>query len=479
MRFKGTLVLLLICVGLGAYLYFYEIRGAAQREKAKQEEKVIWKVPADDVQQLDLTTQGAHITAIRGTDKQWKISIPRPVDADTDEINRLASSASDISREDVVEENAANLAPFGLEPAQTTVSIKTKDGKVHEIHFGNNNPTGNSTYAALAGKKQVFLVASYVASNFNKKLDDLRNKNVLKFEQYETQSVALQSAKGNVNLGKEGDRWWIEGKNKWAADSSAVNSLLGDLSSGRIKEFFDENPDDYAGLGFDKPILDVRLTVGKDKGIRHLTVGLEKSKLVKKGQKAKPEEKKDEKKADTTTPVLYIARDETRPELFFVDKEFVDKFLKSPADLRDKALAIYQRMDVDSITLTNPKGTISLSKSQNGDWTVGKDKKKAKWDAVNEVFDALEKPVKEFVDEPGALSKYGLDNPTTRVVLKQGANTKVDCIFGKETKDGVYAQVVGEPSVKIADKESLTKLAKSEADFLEPPPPPAPAIPKK
>jgi hypothetical protein len=478
MRFKGTLVLLLLCVGLGAFLYFYEIKGGEQRDKAKQEEKVIWKVPGDDVQQLDLTTQGQHITAVRAADKQWKITAPRSLDADADELNRLLSSASDISRDEMIEENAASLAPFGLDPAQTTVSLKTKDGKVHEIRFGSNNPTGNSTYAALQGKNQVFLVSSSVAGAFNKKLDDLRDKAILKFEQFETQSVDLQTSKGNVNLTKEGDRWWIQSKNKWAADSSAVNSLLGDLANGRIKEFFDENPGDYAGLGLDKPVLDLRLTVGKDKGIRHLTVGLEKSKLVKKGQKAKPEEKK----ADSTTPVLYIARDESRPELFFVEKEFVDKFLKSPPDLRDKALAIYQRVDIDSITVTNAKGTVSLSKSQAGDWTVGKDKKKAKWDAVNEVFDALGKPVKEFVEEPGALSKYGLDNPGTRVVLKQGAIVKLDCVFGKEAKDGVYAQVLGEPYMKIADKESLAKLGMGESDYLEPPPPPpapAPASPKK
>ena len=478
MRFKGTLVLLLLCVGLGAFLYFYEIKGGEQRDKSKQEEKVVWKVPSDDIQQLDLVTPAQRMTAVRSGDQRWKITSPRPLDADADELNRLLSSASDISREDIIEENAANLAPFGLAPAQTTVSIKTKDGKVHEIRFGNNNPTGNSTYAALQGKNQIFLVSSSVAGNFNKKLDDLRNHSILKFEQFETQSLDMRSSKGTLNLAKEGDRWMLQGKGKWAADSSAVNSLLGDLASGRIKEFFEDNPDDYVGLGFDKPAVDLRLTVGKDKGIRHLVVGLEKSKLVRKGQKAKPEEKK----TDSTNPVLYLARDESRPELFFVEKEFVDKFLKSPADLRDKVLAVYQRFDIDTITVTNVKGTVNLTKSQSGDWVVGKDKKKAKWDAVNEVFVALEKPVKEFVDEPGALSKYGLDNPVAHVVLKQGATVKADCIFGKEAKDGVYAQVAGEPFVKVADKESQTKLGKAEQDYLEPPPlpaTPAPAAPKK
>jgi len=480
MRFKGTLVLLLLCAGLGIFLYFYEIKGGEERSKSKADENVVWKVPSDEVQQLDLITAAQHITAVRSGDKQWKITAPRLLDADGDAWNSMASSASDISRESVIEENAASLAPFGLDPAQTTVALKTKDGKVRQIRFGINNPTGNSMYAALQGKNQVFLVASYVATAFSKKLDDLRNKAILNFEQFDTQSLDLQSAKGKISLAKEGDRWWIQGKDKWAADSSAVNSLLGDLSNGRIKEFFEDNPDDYASLGLDKPILEVLLTVGKDKAIKHLVVGLEKSKLLKKGQKPKPVEKKaGDKKTEDTSPVLYVARDESRKELFLVDKEFVDKFLKSPADLRDKVLAIFQRFDVDTITVTNAKGTVNLSKSQAGDWQVGNAKKKAKWDAVNEIFDALEKPVKGFVDEPGTLSKYGLDTPVAHVVLKQGGTVKADCIFGKDAKDGVYAQIHGEPFVKIADKESLDKLGKGEADYLEPAQPPPTPFPKK
>ena len=484
MRFKGTLILLIICAGLGAFLYFYEFKGAEERTKAKQEENVVWKVPGADVSQLDLITPEQHVTAIRTGDQRWQITAPRPLEADADELNRLANSAAEISRERVVDENAGNLAQFGLDPAQIAVAIKTKDGKAHEIRFGQNSPSGESTYAALKGQNQVFLVTSYVASGFNKKLDDLRSHAILGFEQYETQTLDLKNAKGTLALAKEGDRWWIQGKDRWAADSSAVNSLLGDIANGRLKEFFDENPDDYAGLGLDKPLVDVRLTVGKDKAIKHLQIGLEKSKMVKKGQsRAKPAEKKTAEETTAAGAGLYIARDESRAELFFVDKEYVDKLLKTPGDLRDKTLAFFQRTDIDAVTVTNAKGTVSLARPQAGaDWLVGQGKKKAKWDAVSEIFDALEKPVKGFVDAPGALSNYGLDQPSAHVVLKQGAQVRVDCIVGKEAKDGVYVQVKGEPYVKIAEKEVREKLGKGEADYLEPPPPPpppAPAAPKK
>ena len=190
-----------------------------------------------------------------------------------------------------------------------------------------------------------------------------------------------------------------------------------------------------------------------------------------KGQKtAKPETlKKPEQKqgaADTTASELYLARDESRPELFFVDKEFIDKLRKGPADLRDKALASFQRWDIDSITLTNAKGAFNLAKTEGGgDWVLGDGKKKAKWDVVNGILDALEKPVKEFIDSPAAPATYGLDKPAVRVVLKQKGQVKLECDFGKEAKDGVYAQVKGETSVKVADKESLEKLGKGESDL--------------
>ncbi len=476
MRFRGTLILLVVCIAFGVFLYFYEIKGGEQRTKAKEAENVVWKVPVEDVQQVDIVTPSQHITAVRTGDRQWKITAPRSLDADSDAWNSIASSASDISRTDVVEANAAYLAPFGLKPPQTTISIKTKDGKVREILLGANNPTGNSTYAVLKGKNEVFFVSSSVSSAFDKKLDDLRNHAILGFEQSEAQSLDLKNAKGATDLIKENDRWWNNGPEKWAADTSSVNGLLGDLSSGRLKEYFDGNPDEYVSLGFDKPLVDVRLTVGKDKAIKHLAIGLEKSKLVKKGEKKAAEPKKTE----AAPADLYLARDDSRPELFFVDKEFVDKFLKAPGDFRDKMLAIFQRWDIDSITLTNSKGTVNFTKTQAGDWQVGPAKKKAKWDAVNEIFDALEKPVKAFVDAPGPLSKYGLDKPVAQIICRQAGAVKVDCIFGKEDKEGVYAQIKGETLVKIADKESLDKLNKGESDFLEPPPPPpAPATTKK
>ena len=153
-----------------------------------------------------------------------------------------------------------------------------------------------------------------------------------------------------------------------------------------------------------------------------------------------------------------------------MDQELVNKLLQSRDDLREKAFAVFQRWDIDSISLKNNKGNFTLVKS-GGEWFVGGDKKKkAKWDAVNGILDSFEKKTVELIENPSPLSKYGLDKPAIQAVLRQGSNVVVECSVGGSSAKGLYAQVKGDPAVKIIDFESAAKLYVGESDLIEPPP---------
>jgi hypothetical protein len=414
-------------------------------------------------------SQGQPITAVRKSDTVWALTAPRQLDADSDDLNRLASSASNIRRESVVEQNAPDLQKFGLNPAQSSLKIKTKDGKEYALDFGNKNPTGSFTYASMPNQREVFLIQNGVVDVFNKKVDDLRNHSVLSFAQPEAQSFNIYSPKGVLQLVKDNsDRWWFKGMRNRAADSAEVRGMLNALSLGKIKEFFNENPEDYSNLSLDKPLIEVTVACGKDNAIKHLIIGPEKSKLKKKSEKntGKSSSTVESGAAEKASSDTYLAKDTSRPDLFFVEKDLVDKLLRPPDAVRDKALVSIQRWDVDSIALTNSKGSYVLGKSA-GEWFLGEQKKKAKWDTVNGILDALEKPVKGWVDNPTALSNYGLDKPGIHIVLKQGSKVLADCVFGKSAKDGIYAQVKGDSSIKIADPEGLALLDRGESDFAE------------
>jgi len=464
MRFKGTFLLLVLAIAFGSYLYFYEFKGSEKREKAKQAESQIWALDGKIILQIDLISPELHISAERKGGNTWMLTSPQTWEGDSSELNHLADSASNLRRESMVESEAKDLATFGLKPAHSSLRLKTKDGKGYAIDFGINNPTGTFTYASIPGKKEVFLVTAEAANLFVKKVEDLRNHTILSFEPSDVQSLRLKNAKGHIEIIKDSeDRWWFKGGEKRAADAPNVRGLLNALSMGKIKEFLNDSSEDYLNPGLDGSILDVSLTYGPNKAIKRLLIGTEKSKLRK---KASAKSVKADSTANSLPSNLYLAKDESRSDLFFVEKELVDKLLISQNDIRDKALASFQRWTVDSMVLINPHGTFHFTKS-GGEWFLGAAKKKAKWDAINGLMDVLEKPVKEWIDTPASYSSYGIDKPQIRIILEQGSTVLIDCSLGKAAKNGIYAYISGDPSIKVADPEGLDLLNRTESDFVE------------
>jgi hypothetical protein len=465
MRFKGTWLLMILCLALGVFIYFYEIKGGQERDKAKEAETRLWMIEGKDIKKIELHPPTGEITAVRTSDTEWSIQSPRPLEADSEELNRLADKAAELKYDSVLEESASDAAQFGLEPARSSVTITTVDDKKHTLFIGDQNPSGNRTYARVSDRNELFLMSSSLPETFDKKLDDLRNHSVLRFGQSEVHTLDITNPKGTLHLVKDAsDRWWIEGKHRVAADSPAVRGILNALSLGKIPEFFDESPEKYPNLGLKKPRFEVSLTYGNNNAIKHLSIGAEKSALPAKEVEEKPA-------ADSA---IYLAKDASRPELFFVKQDLVDKLNTSAGELRDKAIASFQRWDVDSITMENPHGQFALTK-EGGEWFIGGDKKRADFDTVSGILDALESKSTGLIDNPGAMADYGLDKPTVHVVLKQGDKILADCSFGEKTKDKIYARLAGDPAVKAVDPENYNKLLKDEADLTEKKPSPEPA----
>ena len=463
MRFKGTIVLLLIAILFGGYIFFYEHKGGEKRDAAKRVENRIWQFNAEDIVSVTLASKDDLMAAERKDGDVWKMTAPREWLADNDQLNRLASYAARLDRESVVESDVEDLAQYGLSPANLELRLTDKNGKEYGIAFGENNPAGNSTYSALIGEREVFFVEASAARSFDAKVEDFRDRNVLGFERSGVEGVILLNPKGVIELKKDrDDRWWFVGTEKREAGGPEVRELLNALHLGKISDFFNENTEDYVNASLDKPLIDVVLTSGPDKAMKRLVIGKERSELRKKSSETSA-------KDEAYFEEMFLARDDSRDELFFVGKDIVDKLSKSAADLRDKALVPFQRWDVDAFVIENIEGTFQFVKT-DGDWFLdGTSKRKANWNEVNNILDTLEKPVVEWIDHPASLANYGVDTPATRVVLHKGSDVIAECSFGHSVENGVYAKVSGDSSIKVADPDGLQYFNRSEVEYLETP----------
>src|SRR6187549_1090363 len=112
---RSFLLLLLVAVGLGAYIYFVEMKRDPTETILPPKDKVFSFTPGT-VEEVEITNDKSQVTRIAKKDNAWSIVAPAPMEGDTSETSMLVSQIESLERTKVIEENPASLAPFGLEP---------------------------------------------------------------------------------------------------------------------------------------------------------------------------------------------------------------------------------------------------------------------------------------------------------------------------------------------------------------------------
>jgi len=455
MRFKGTTILFILFVILGGYVYFTEFRGKEERQKQEESKKKAFQVEQKDISEFSLIYPDRTIAAVKKGEKQWEITSPAGVQADSDEWESLASNFPQIDRNDTVAQNAQDLTSFGLKDPSVKVSAKTKDGKTLEILFGSENPKKTYNYAKLGASNDVFLTGSNWSKTFTKTVSDVRNKKLLEFETDDIDGVKIAEGPKEVEVQKSGENWQLKKPVDTKADSSEVSSFVSSIRFGRAQSF-PAPPVNAKTAGLDTPALKVTLHDGKAKSDRLLLIG------------KSPEKDK------------YYARDASRDAIFIMDKEIPEKARRPLFDWRDKAIVKLERDKLEKIEIQRGTDNISLLKS-GSDWKLA-DGKKVQVDKVPGMLNTLDfEKTKDIIDMPKALSTYGLDKPKLEVFFREGSNDPIRVQFGSDSKtpERIYLKSSDAPAVKVVSKDVLDKFNVKTEDIAEAPPatPPSPPTP--
>jgi len=443
MKFKGTKILFLVLLVLGGYVYFAEYRGKEERQKQEEAKKKVFAIEDKDITEISLIYPDRTITGVKKGEKQWQITSPPGIEADSDEWEQLASNVPRIERESTVAENAQELDQFGLKTPPVQVSAKTTDGKTLELAFGGENPRKTYNYAKLGGGSDVFLTASNWSRTFTKTVSDLRNKKVLEFATEDIDSVKITEGTKQLEAQKSGEEWNLKKPIETKADSGEISSFTSSLSFARASSF-PETALDAKTTGLDQPAVTITLHDNKAKVDRTLLIG------------KSPETGK------------YYARDASRNAVFIIDKEISDKARRPLFDWRDKTITRIDRDKTEKIEIVRGTETVSLLKD-GSDWRLP-DKKKLQWDKITAMLNVLDfEKAKDIVDVPKALSAYGLDKPKLQIIMRQGSNELVRVELGSDSKtpEGIYLKTSDNPSVKVVSKEVFDKFNVKAEDLVE------------
>jgi hypothetical protein len=171
MKFQRTpLILLLIALLLGGFVYFYEVQGAPKREAAKANAEKLFQFKEEEAQTLKITTQKQTLSFIKTPagrlkdslkqqieeDKRskpevliWLMTAPKEVPANEASIAYLLNLMATGTREQRVQSTPEKLAEFGLDKPLAEVEVKLSNQKTHRILLGKPNFNRTALYAQI------------------------------------------------------------------------------------------------------------------------------------------------------------------------------------------------------------------------------------------------------------------------------------------------------------------------------------------
>lgn len=255
---RNTALLFLLAAALGAFVYLYEIRGGEQRkEEASAAKRLFPGVEPQAVDRISLVSSDGQEVEAERADGRWRLVKPIAALGDPVALDAMASALAEIQSEATVE---APQPPevYGLGDGAKTVRFRAQ-GAEHVLRFGKRTPVGPNTYAATADAAKVFTVPTYRASTFERPLDDLRERRILRFDQNAIESVDVRWPDGHVTVVKKDGAWRLTQPLDGPADEATVEKLLTDVGFLRADGFLDDaTPDDQVGLASPDVALELR-----------------------------------------------------------------------------------------------------------------------------------------------------------------------------------------------------------------------------
>jgi hypothetical protein len=260
-------------------------------------DKRLVTIEADKVSRLDLMAKQQEIEFGRDKDR-WQILKPKPLRADSSEVDELVRKLTDAKMELSADTDAKKTASAFAAARPIATAKLTADSGTQELQVRKNK---DEFYAKSSAVEGAFKVASDLGQGLDKKLEDFRNKKLFDFGFNDPNKIELHDGSNAYFLTRGGQDWWsADGKKLDVTSADMVVDKLRDLQASK-----------FADSGFTTPAVEVTVTSNDGKRT-------EKVLIAKSGNQ-------------------YLAKRDNEPALYVVDASPVEELRKSASELKPAA----------------------------------------------------------------------------------------------------------------------------------------------
>jgi hypothetical protein len=436
MKFRGLIVAVVVLLALGGLLHWSNHRKPSPPAAAASSpaSPTILKFNSATVTGLSLAPKGSKPVALaKDKSGQWQITAPQAYSADQDAVSDLLSSLSNLSADRVVENQATDLKPYGLDDPSLSLDMTMNDHNARKLLLGDDTPAGSDVYAMLAGDPRVFTLAGYSKTSLEKGLNDLRDKRLITLQPDKVSRVSLEKNGHTIEFARTKDGWQILKPTPMRADAFAVDDLVRSVTGARMD--LSANSGAAAAFAHAAPVDAVALT--GDQGTQTLEL-----------RKNKDDD---------------YARSSIVSGTYKVDSSLGTALDKNLDDFRDKKLFDFGFEEPGKIELHNGARAWFLTRSGSDWWSNGKKMENV---SVESLVDAL----RDLAATGFPTSGFSQAEIEATVTSSDGRQTEKVLI--SKSGNNYIAKRENDPSLYQLDADSVTNLIDA-ANSIRPAAPPA------
>ncbi len=250
MKVSRSLLLLLLVLGLGAYIYWVD----AEKESTPEREAAQRRAFSIDLERLDGVTirRPEYTLGLKREGEEWHLSKPEGVPASQATVRQTLSRLRGLSRGELItpsdmRERGQTLADFGLAVPVAVLTLEDSRG-TRRYRIGNPNPLGNALYVKEESSQNVMLISSDLMDILPLRADAFRDRRILTPPANAVRVLSFHSPDRMVRLEALGDQWVLSEPFRFPAQQERVGSLLEQLATARIERFL--LPDEVSGEPF-------------------------------------------------------------------------------------------------------------------------------------------------------------------------------------------------------------------------------------
>jgi len=211
---------------------------------------------SDKLTRVELQTKGPAMEFGKNGQNEWQILKPRPLRADSTQVDSLIGKLKDAKMDPLVSDEDAKKAAAafasGVKIAVATVSDSSGDQT-----FDLRQDKDKNYYAKSSVVEGVFKLTSDTGDALNKSLDDFRSKKLFDFGFSDPSKLELKAAVYT----KSGDKWMSGAK---TMDNTTIQNLVDKLRDLAASKFADKGEGD--------PVFEATVTSNSGKKVEKVTI---------------------------------------------------------------------------------------------------------------------------------------------------------------------------------------------------------------